>query len=65
MRNINWFATAAAGALILAGIVLWSTSNTEAFVAAPVLNQINPVQMMTNSPGNLPTQTFEDRTFVF
>ena len=35
MRNIKWFATAAATALILTSTVVWSTSNTEAFVAAP------------------------------
>jgi hypothetical protein len=64
MRNFKWFSTAAAGALILVGIVAWSTSNTKAFVAAPALSQINPVQMMTNSR-DLPTQTFEDRSFVF
>ena len=65
MRNINWFATAAAGALILAGMgVVWTNSSTEAFVLASKVGQIDPVQMMTNSR-NLPTETLEDRTFVF
>jgi hypothetical protein len=64
MRNIKWFATAAAAALILASIVVWSTSNTQAFVAVPTLSQIDPFQLMTSAK-DLPTQTFEDRTFVF
>ena len=65
MRNINWFATAAAGALILAGIgVVWTNSSTEAFVPASKVGQIDPVQIMTNAK-DLPTQTYEDRTFVF
>ena len=40
MRNIKWFATAAAAALILASAVVWSTSNTQAFVAAPIVRSI-------------------------
>jgi hypothetical protein len=64
MRNINWFASAAAGALILAGMgVVWTTSSTQV-VAAPSLNQIEPFQIMTKAK-DLPNQTFEDRTFVF
>ena len=61
MRNVTWFATAAAVALILANTVVWSTSNTQAFVAP---SQIDPFQLMTSAK-DLPTQTFEDRTFVF
>jgi hypothetical protein len=64
MRNIKWFATAAAAGLILATTVVWSTSNTQAFVAAPTLSQIDPFQL-TMSAKDLPTLTFEDRTFVF
>jgi hypothetical protein len=63
-RNIKWFAVAAAGALIIAGIVVWTTSSTQALVAAPKLSQIDPVQIMTSAK-DLPTQTFEDMTFVF
>ena len=64
MRNINWFATAAAGALILAGMgVVWTTSSTQV-AAAPKLNQIESFQIMTKVK-DLPDQTFEDRTFVF
>ena len=66
MRNIKWFAAAAAGAAILAGVgvVVWSPSTTQAFVLAPKLGQIDPLQIMTNAK-DLPTQTYEDRTFVF
>ena len=64
MRNIKWFATAAAGALVLGGVVAWSASTTQAFVPVPKLNQIDPLQIMTTAK-DLPTQTFEDRTFVF
>ena len=64
MRNTKWFATAAAGVLILAGVVVWTTTNTEAFVPAPKVSQIDTFQM-TTSAKELPTQTFEDRTFVF
>jgi hypothetical protein len=64
MRSTHWFATTAAGALVLAGVVLWSTSNTEALVSAPTVTQIAPLQMMTSAK-DLPTQTLEDHTFVF
>jgi hypothetical protein len=63
MRNIKSFAILAAGALTLVGVVAWTNSNTEAF--APIsTRQINPLQMMTTTKG-LPTQTYEDRTFIF
>jgi hypothetical protein len=64
MRKIKWFATAAAGALIITGLVAWSSPNTQAFVPAQKLGQTDPFQLMTNAK-DLPTQTFEDRTFVF
>ena len=64
MRNIKWFASAVAGALILAGVVVWTVSTTQAFVPVPKLSQIDPLQIMTNAK-DLPTQTYEDRTFVF
>jgi len=64
MRNFKWFAAAAAGALILAGVAGgWTASSTQAFVPTSDL-RINPLQMMTTAK-DLPTQTFEDRTFVF
>jgi len=44
--------------------VVWTTTNTEAFVPAPKVSQIDTFQM-TTSAKELPTQTFEDRTFVF
>ena len=43
MRNINWSATAVAGALLLAGMgVVWTNSSTEAFVPASKVGQIDP-----------------------
>jgi hypothetical protein len=45
-------------------LVAWSSPNTQAFVPAQKLGQTDPFQLMTNAK-DLPTQTFEDRTFVF
>jgi hypothetical protein len=64
MRNVKLFAAAAAGALILAGVVVWTASSTEAFVPAPKLSQVDPLKIMTSAK-DLPTQTYDDRTFVF
>jgi hypothetical protein len=64
MRDIKWITALAAGALILAGVVMWTNSTTRAFVPAPKLSQIDPLQIMTSAK-DLPTQTYEDRTFVF
>jgi hypothetical protein len=62
MRNFKWFAAAAAGALILAGVAGgWTASSTQAFVPT---SELRILQMMTTAK-DLPTQTFEDRTFVF
>jgi hypothetical protein len=63
MRNIKSWAVLATSALILAGAVAWTNTNTEAF--APIsARQIDPLQMMTTTK-DLPMQTYEDRTFVF
>jgi hypothetical protein len=65
MRRINWFATAAAGAFVLTGMgVVWTNSSTGAFVPHSKVGQIDPPQIMMNAK-DLPTQTYEDRTFVF
>ena len=62
MRNFKWFAAAAAGALILASVAGgWTASSTQAFVPT---SELRILQMMTTAK-DLPTQTFEDRTFVF
>ena len=58
MRNIKWFATAAAGALILAGV---ANSSAKAFV--PKVSQIDPFQIMTNAK-DLPT-TFSYAPSIF
>jgi hypothetical protein len=50
--------------LILAGVAGgWTASSTQAFVPTSDL-QINPLQMMTTAK-DLPTQTYQDQTFVF
>jgi hypothetical protein len=65
MHNFKWFATAAAGALILAGVAGgWTASSTQAIAPTPELSQINPLQMMTTAK-DLPTPTYQDHTFVF
>ena len=48
----------------VAGVVVWTNSTTQAFVPVPKLSQIDPLQIMTRAK-DLPTQTYEDRTFVF
>jgi hypothetical protein len=80
MRNIDWFATAAAGAVVLTGMgVVWTNSSTQVS-AASEFNQIEAFQIITKAK-DLPdqaqwvpqyvledalrTRTFEDRTFVF
>ena len=58
MRNIEWFATAAAGALILVGV---ANSSANAFV--PKVSQIDPFQIITNAK-DLPT-TFSYAPSIF
>ena len=63
MREIDWFATSAAGALILCGMgVTWTTSTTQV-AAAPEFDQDDPFQIMEDAK-DLPEQTFEHRIFV-
>jgi hypothetical protein len=64
MRNIQWVAPATAGAPMFAAIGSWTVSTTQAFVAAPKLTQISPLQLMTNAK-DLPAQKYEDLSFVF
>ena len=51
-------------ALILAGVGAWAASTTQARVATPTLESVDPLQMMTNAK-NLPHEDFVDYTFVF
>jgi hypothetical protein len=64
MRKISLFATGAVAALILAGVSGWTVSTTQAVVPAAKATQIDPIQMMTSAK-DLPTQKYEDLTFVF
>ena len=58
MRNIGLFAVAA---LTLVGVGAW---DSQAGVAAPAGDRINPSQIMTSAK-NLPTPEFVDYTFVY
>jgi hypothetical protein len=62
MRKISLLA--AAVALILAGIVAWTASPPQARVDIPVGAGIDPSPMMMNRT-DLPTDHYEDYTFVF
>jgi hypothetical protein len=62
-KTTGWFAASAA-ALILACVVGWAVSDTQARVAAPATVQIDPFKMMTGAK-QLPTEHFADYSFVF
>jgi uncharacterized membrane protein len=51
--------------LILTGVGGWIASTTQARVEAPALAEtVDPLQIMMNAR-DLPTEEFEDYTFVF
>jgi len=62
MRNIT-IVTAACLALAV-GVGAWATSTTQARVATPAGDPLDPMQIMSSAK-NLPTTEFEDYTFVF
>jgi hypothetical protein len=62
-KTTDLFAASAA-ALILACVVGWAVSDTQARVAAPATVQIDPLTMMTSTK-QLPTDHFADYSFVF
>ena len=62
MRNII-IVTAACLALV-AGIGAWATSTTQARVATPAGDPLDPMQIMSSAK-NLPATEFVDYTFVF
>jgi len=55
---------ASAAALIIACIVGWAVSDTQARVAIPTTVQIDPIAMMTSAK-QLPTEHFVDHSLVF
>jgi hypothetical protein len=63
MRQTNLFAAVAA-ALILACVVGWAMSDTQARIAIPSAVQIDPLQMMVSAK-KLPTEHIADYSFVF
>jgi hypothetical protein len=66
MRKTN-FAAIAAGALFLAGIVGWTTGSNrplQAKASTAIESQIDTFRMMASAK-DLPTQKFQDFSFVF
>jgi hypothetical protein len=55
---------ASAAALILASVVGWAISDTQARSAAPATVQIDPFKVMTSAK-QLPAERFADYSFVF
>ena len=62
MRNVI-IVTAAYFALAT-GVGAWAASTTQAHVANPAGDPLDPVQIMTSAK-NLPTEELVDYTFVF
>jgi hypothetical protein len=62
MRKIKFFAAAAA--LILAGVGGWIVSTRQATAAAPIANQVSPLDMMTIAK-DLPAVRYQDFSLVF
>ena len=55
---------AIAAALILAGAAGWAVSGSQARVPSPTTVQIDTISVMTSAK-NLPTEHFDDYSFVF
>ena len=65
MRKIGLFAVAAALTLVGVGAWMeWVTADSQASVATPAGDQLNPSQIMTSAK-NLPTPEFVDYTFAY
>jgi hypothetical protein len=64
MSKMTGLLAASAAALILACVVGWAVSDTQARVAAPATVQIDPFGMMVSAK-QMPTEHFADYTFVF
>jgi hypothetical protein len=64
MRKRNIIVVAAACLVLAVGVGGWVTSTTQARVATPAGDPIDPSQIMTSAK-NLPTTEFVDYTFVF
>ena len=66
MRNIGWFAIAAALTLVgVGGWLQWVTSSSQARLATPTLESVDPLQIMMSAKGNLPVAKFVDYTVHF
>jgi hypothetical protein len=65
MRKIGLIAVAAALTLVgVGGWMEWVTSTSQAHLANPTLESVDPLQIMTNAK-NLPHAEFVDYTFIF
>jgi hypothetical protein len=65
MRKIGLIAVVAALTLVgVGGWLQWVTSSSQARLATPTLESIDPLQIMTNAK-NLPHEDLVDYTFVF
>jgi hypothetical protein len=65
MRRIGLIAVVAALTLVdVGGWMEWVTSTSQARLATPAGDSIDPSQIMTSAK-NLPTAEFVDYTFVF
>ena len=64
MSKTTGLFAASAAALILACVVGWAVSDTQARVAAPATVQIDSFKMMTSAK-QLPAEHFADYSFVF
>jgi hypothetical protein len=64
MSKTTGLFAASAAALILACVVGWAVSDTQARVAALATVQIDPFTLMTSAK-QLPTEHFADYSFVF
>jgi hypothetical protein len=64
MSKTTGLFAASAAALILACVVGWAVSDTQARVAASATVQIDPFTLMTSAK-QLPTEHFADYSFVF
>ena len=65
IRKIGLFAVAAALTLVGVGAWMeWITADSQAGVAAPAGDPLNPSQIMTSAK-NLPTPEFVDYTFAY
>jgi hypothetical protein len=66
MRKIGLFAVAAALTLVgVGGWMEWATSTSQARIAAPASDSVDPTQLTMSAKGHLPVAEFVDYTLQF